>query len=660
MVMMKQSTKPETFKPGSKVCDALFFGKSAYRNRDKQYSEGPIETLRGHMSNDWDFLTFKDRLSRALTDQFPATVDALGRVSGNGVRSNFYGLRYVGGYPQIPATYPLVDNSFLREQKGLSNTFVKPWHRTVARALARLFFKDLEPVPLKLRKNSSSMMPFYEKDMTKKQELVRYALRMGEKAGNSILEGDYITPWTNWYIGGAYHTVYRRQSSDAMTIDKGVFKAKDRPVADLEFALSGGRSGTFAPSNRSLDGTDFRIPAGFARERNRTAMGGPLGLNANLMVIAQAVRSRIYTEYAYTYHHTTRSSQQEEMRKMGYVIAADVSNHDWYWWTDVVDLIAEELADLGYADWWIALYKLRMKLPNYVTDVGPGEGNILLGDWRSPNNSGGLPSGNSFTDLDGAYLMTLVYFLIQVEWTYPELINQLQTVENAERVLDQYLKGKLPITLKDKSDDALLGWPDAYLHPRVAKLHKAMQDGESISPYMIVSYEHGGAFLGSILLYPEKGNTDGLVLIGNVNSLVTNQFSPEYGVQSNIKDRSKAKRPYPGLAWKTLSLNYGGAPVYGDIMDVVEREYARVYGTSYRAFRDEWLRDDERRLMDDLYQRSLKVPELTSIDIEVLNDPGKAEWKYDEKDISSALFDLMFNGIPLAEVEPIFNSIVRP
>lgn len=652
-------TKVPTFKPGDKVCDALFFGKSAYRNRDKQYAEGPIETLRGHMSNDWAFLTFKDRLSRALTDQFPATVDDLGRVSGNGVRSNFYGLRYVGGYPQIPATYPLVDNRYLREQKGLSNVFVKDWHKTVARALTRLFFRDIEPVPLRLRKGSSSMMPFYEKDMAKKQELVRFALSMGEKAGMCILKGDYITPWTNWYIGGAYHTVYRRQASDAMTLESGIFKAKDRPVADLEFALSGGQRGTFSPSDRSLDNADFRVPAGFARERNRTAMGGPLGLNANLMVIAQAVRAKIYKEYAYTYHHTTRASQQEEMRKMGYIIAADVSNHDWFWWTDVIDLIADELLELGYADWWVALYKLRMRLPNYVTDVAPGEGNILLGDWRDPRNAGGLPSGNSFTDLDGCWLMTFVYFLIQVEWTYPELIPQLQTVEQAERVLDQYLRGKLPITLKDKSDDALLGWPDSYLHSRVAKLHKAMQDGEKISPYMIVSYEHGGAFLGSILLYPKKGNTDGLVLIGNVNSLVTNQFSPEYGVQSNIRDRSKAKRPYPGLAWKTLALNYGSAPVFGDVMEVIEREYSRVYGESYRAFREEWLRDDERLLMEDLSQRSLKTPELTSIDIEVLNDPSKAEWKYDEADISPTLFTLMFNGIPLEEIEPIFNSIVR-
>lgn len=657
--MTKPSTKVPTFKPGDRVCDVLFdrSSPSALRNRDKQYSEGPIEVQRGIMSTDYDFLRLKDTLSRTLTAQLPPTVDEDGRVSGNGIRSNFYGLRYVGGYGQIPATYPLVDNSHLRVEKGLVNSWSAPWHENCARALARLFFRDIEPVPLKLRTNSSSMMPFYTKEMTRKKELARYALASGRKASELMMAGDYLTAWTQYYIGGAYHTVYRRQASDAMTYEKGVFTPKARPVADLEFALTGGRSGSFAPSDRTLKLEGVRIPDGFARERNRTAMGGPLGLNVNLMVIAQAVRQHIYTEFPYTYHHTTRSSQQEDMRKMGYIIAADVSNHDWYWATFIVDTIADELSEMGYADWWVHLYKTRFKLPNYVTDVSPTEGNILLGDWRDPQNNGGLPSGNAFTDLDGCFLMTLVYFLIQVEHTYPEIIRELNTIEGAERVLTSYLKGNLPISLKDKSDDALLGWPDTYLHGRARKLHDKMKAGESVSPYMIVSYEHGGAFLGSILLYPTSGQTTGLTLIGNVNSLAVNQFSPEYGVQSNIKDRTKARRPYPGLAWKTLSQNYGTAPGYAEAMEIIEHEYAKVYGESYRAFRETWLQDDERRLMDDLRSRQLSLPELTPLEIEVLLDPSKLDWKYSTGDVSQSIVDLMFNGIPLEEIVPYFKDI---
>lgn len=656
-------SKPKTYKPGEAMVEELFWHDpkkkhlAPIRNRDKTYFEGPIEVLRGIQSTDPLFLQFKDRLSVTLTSKLPASVDEDGKVTGNGVRSNFYGLRYVGGYPQIPATYPLVDNTHLRTEKGLLNEWEKPWHKTCAQALVRLFFRDIEPVPMKLRTNSSSMMPFYTKDMAYKKDLALHSIRNGEKAARMMMAGDYRTPWTEYYVGGAYHTVYRRQASDAMTREKGVFKAKDRPVADLEFALTGGRSGKFVPSNRNLVLEDVRIPEGFFRERNRTAMGGPLGLNANLMIIAQAVRKHIYHEYDFTYHHTTRSSQQEQMRGMGVLIAADVSNHDWYWATFVVDTMAEELLNLGYADWWVHLFKIRFKLPNYVTDVAPGEGNILLGSWTEPNNNGGLPSGNSFTDLDGCFLMTLVYFIMQVEHTYPELISQLQSPESAERTLSAYLKGKLPISLKDKSDDAVLGWPDTFLHGRAHALQEKMKAGEAVSPYMIVSYEHGGAFLGSVLLYPTTGQTSGLTLIGNANSLVTNQFSPEYGVQSNLADRSKAKRPYAGLAWKTLAQNYGTAPAFSEIMEITEFEFSRTYGFSYAGYREEWLRDDERKLMDDLAKAHLRMPDLTPIDIEVLLDPSRADWKYAGEDVSTAITDLLFNGIPLETIEPYFKAI---
>lgn len=653
------------FYPGDPVCDILFFGDSAIRNRDKQYREGPIDFHPGIWSNDYRFLKFKDWLSVDLTKRFPAMVDDHGRVFGNGVRSNWYGLRYVGGYPSTPATYPLVDNEYLREKKGLSNRIVKPWHENVIRAITRLFFSDLVPQPMRLRVNSSSMMPHYTRKMNEKIELATYALTSGKVAAELIMKGDYTTAWKDYYIGGAYHTVYRRQSSDAVTYENGVFTPKERPVADKEYALSGGRKGTFAPTNRYFKGDEFQMVPNMFRERNRTAMGGPLGLNANLMPIAQSVRSRIYDRYAFTYHHTTRDSQQQDMRRFVMNVAADVSNHDWFFpsWL-IQDIVADELLKMGFAEWWVELYRLRMKLPNYVTDVGPGEGNVLLGDWRNPSNKGGLPSGNAFTDIDGTMLMTWCYFLVQVEHTYPEVIPQLQTVQSACVVMDGYLRGKMPICLKDKSDDAVLGWQERHLIPRAEKLLSMMKDDSNaakISPYMIISYEHGGAFLGSILLYPESMDPSKLILIGNINSLAVNAFSPEYGVQGDLKkpeDRAKTKRPYSGLAWETLSQNYGSSPVYGDVMDRIEFWWSRAFDFSYRQYREEWLIRDKEALLAALKQRSLALPDLSLIEIEVLSDPSKLDWKYDPSQVSPSIVKLMFNGLELEQVVPYFESVV--
>lgn len=648
------------FYPGDPVCDALFHGDKAFRNQKKSFKEGPIEFLPGHMSNEWPFLVFKDKLSRALTDhpRLKESVDEYGRVHGTGIRGNFYGVRHVNGYPMRPATFPMADNRLLRERAGLSNDFVKPWHKTVLLALVELFYSDLAPVAMKMRKGASAMMPSYETGMTERQELARFAHANAEKAGRLVQKGDYEKAWRLYRVGGAYHTVYRRQSSDAVSFEKGVWSAKNRPVADEEYALTGGQSGTFAPASKSFgEEIDFRVPPGFFRERNRTAQGGPFGTNAILMPIAQSCRERIYSEFAYSLHHTTRESMQSSLRDWEFSIAADVSSHDMFWPTFVLETIAEGMRNCGLADWWVEIYLMKSRLPLYVTDVDDGVGNVLIGDWRKPDLHSGLPSGNALTDLEGTEVMVWVYFILQVEHTYPELIPQLQTLESAKEVLARYLKGHLPIRLKDKADDALLGWADSVLVGRAMQLLEKMKAGEPVSPYMKISYEHGGAFLGNILLYPESFDFKGMVMIGNLISLVINQFSPEYGVQSGIKDRSRVKRPFPGLAWGTMASTYGTAPGYDVVLEEIEKAWYDVYHESYRGFREKLLRSDEAALAAYVREHGIRMSSmnLTPIDQEVLADPDKLQYKYLPADVSPGVLELLFNGLTLPEVEPFFK-----
>lgn len=653
------------YQPGDAVCDALFRGNAAKRNQMKEYREGPIETFPGILSNDPRLLKFKADLSVLATKKFPETLDSQGRVMGNGVRSNFYGLRHVNGFPMGPATWPLVDNSFLREKNGLANKFTKAWHETVLRALVELFFTDLEPVPLKLNKASSSMIPHYTKDMTEKQGIVLRSLAHGREAGELMLKGDYENAFLGYGVGGAYHTVYRRQSSDAISFEDGVFVPKPRPVASLEYALSGGREGSFNPASKSFEdlppqGDKFPIPGGFFRERNRTAKGGPLGMAGTLMPVAQAVRKAIYRKYAYTYHHTTRASIQEDVRKYDYAIASDVSNHDIFWPHFTLDTIADQLKKIGYSEWWTELYLTKSRLPDYVTDVSPTEGRKLLGDWRHPSSSGGLPSGNPFTDLEGTIVMTWVYFMIQVEHTYPELIPMLQTRTGALTALTRYLKGELPIRLKDKSDDAVLGWSGRAFVSKAKRLHAAMTAGDPVSDYMLVTDERGGAFLGSIFLYPSAGDAGGVVLIGNIISYLVNMFSPEYGVQSGVRDRSKVKRPFGGLAWSTMAQNYGSSPIYSEVKDMVEFVWGKCFASSYSFFREEWLRADQLALREQLERVSNSaLPDLSLTDIEVLSDPSRLDWKYDREDVNPAILDALFNGVGLTHVQPFFESVFK-
>jgi len=653
------ATNSVTFDVDSPVTKALFFGKSAERNRLNSYSEKPLEVFPGIFSNDKLYLRFIDVLTRDLSARFEPNVDSLGRVSGNGVRTNFLGSRHVGGYSMFPATYPMMSNEYLRSQADLTNKFESQTHENIFRAIVRLCFSDLEPQKLPLRKNSSSVAPFFTKNMSEKISLATFSLEKAALAGNMMSKGDYITPWTEMYIGGAYYGVYRDQSTDAIKLEGDTFTAKDRPVGDLEFSTSGGRSGSFKPASKAFGPEiDFKVPNGFFRTRRRNAAGGGLGINATQMPVAHAVRKKMYGEYAYTFHHTTRDSIRQDLRKAHLLIAGDVSNHDWYWPHFAHDAMEAELEAMNYSEWFVKLFRTISKLPIFVAGVGPDIPNILLGDWRSPSNTGGLSSGEAMTDIKGSIWMTFCYFILQATHTYPSILKTCETFEGALSTMDRYLKGQLPIALKDKSDDGIMIWTDRTLLPAALKLQRRMQEGDlSISNYMIIQYEHGGAFLGSIIMYPGDKNPAKLDLIGNIVSLVGNQFSPEYGVFNGHGDRSKAKRPYGGLAWDTMRQNYGSSPIYDDVVDLIEHHWGKVYGYSYANFRREWLIADKKALASAISTNGVAgLNDLTPADIEVLIDPARADWKYSEEDLTPGLKDMMFKGLSLETVEPYFRA----
>lgn len=638
----------------------MFKGRAAERARLSEYREGPIDTFADIMSNDPRLLRFKDNLSRKLSAEHSENVDEYGRVYGNGLISNFYGIRHVSGFPMKPSSYPLYSNIHHREKAGLANDFVKPWHKNVLKAIVRLFFSDLEPVSLRLRKGSSSVAPFFEKAMHKKMDIVRFSLNNAERAAILIGKGDHVNAWKNFQIGGVVRWLHRRQSSDAISFDDGSWTFKPRKVNDLEYAISGGERGSEIVASKALNDVDFSVPDGFARERNREVAGVPLGINSIGMPIAQAVRKRIYSLYSYSYHHTTREEMANDLRKWDFTIAADVASHDVYWPPFVLEAIADELLEMGYSGWWVDLFRMTAHLPYFVTGIAKNVPNVMIGDWRNPSSNRGLMSGDSFTDIKGTILMTWVYLILQIEHTAPQYEQRCQTVESSLSLTHQYLQGALPILLKDKSDDALLGWKSSILKPAAIKLQERMKKGESVSPYMIVGYEHGGAFLGNILLYPTNKQQSELILTGNIQSMLINQFSPEHGVDAKRRDRANVKRPFPGLAWETIPTVYGSCDLFSNVSEAIEREWFDSFGFSYRKYREDMLEQDKRKLRQ--YTKEVSalsgLRDLSLIDQEVLATPEKLMYKYTPDDVSSSVDEFLFHGLPLEEVEPFFNSVV--
>lgn len=645
----------------------------ARRWEQGEFREAPVEVFYGVKSTDENFMRFKASLAKGLADDptFAPSVDKFGHVYGNGIRSNFNGLLNLSGFPSYPASFPIMDNTTLRSQLGLSNGWKEKWHELCYRAIIRLFYTDLQPEGVKLRRGSSSMYPNFETDIEERGEMAKRSFATTEQVGKLMLKGDFRSCWSAPYNrGGVYGGVYRRQTGDAINFldekDRYGFQKtspKLREGADLAFALSSGKEGVYGEIDKSVSDEIYSkkgLPD-FWRERIRVAYGGPWGINADLQPVAAAVRTRIYDLYGFTLHHTTRDQMQSKISKAKFTIAADVSDHDRLWSQHFLETKTDELLNMGYADWWCKIYNTKSKLPIFIKGVGPNIPGVLMGDPLNPTVNAGLPSGNSFTDLEGTEAMVLTYFVVQVEHTMPELIPMIKDMASATYIMDRYMKGNLDISLLDKSDDAQLMWSNPVHLPRAMALRDKMEKKEPVSPYMVITYENGGAFLGNILLFDETRDPKNVTLIGNANSFMLSQFNPEYSVPgAHIKTRSGHRRPYPGLGYRHLTDAYGTIPVYREMTDMIEHHWAKEMGGSYRAYREKMAIQDERQLAEDLSvisRNSQDIRDLTLIEAEILADPSKLEYKYTLDDVRPSIAYLLFRGVGVDHVKPWLKKV---
>jgi hypothetical protein len=645
---------------------------AAARNRVAPFREGPIETMYGIFSWDRDNLQTMDKLSRALTDACPPDVDASGRVGPSGVRSNFYGLRHVPGAPMDPATFPPVDNRKKRSDAGLADRPISQQHEWVFRSVVRLFFSNLENKGLRIARDTSMGSPFFLKSMTAKLDTARSAMKEGQFAGRLFLDGKYRDAYVSFQMGGCYYVVYREQMSDGVTLDKGAWIEKKRMVATFDYAISGGKRGELIQASKDVsnlvdsDGEHVWTPEGFFRTRRRTAMACPFKLNACVMVIAQAVRSMVYDVYAYTTHHTTRAQKQEKVSKWDFAIAADVSDHDTFWPGWLLDLICDELLVMGYADWWVEILRTTMRLPVYISAPSRTQGHVLMGDPFDPRLNVGLASGIGITDIMGSLLMIPCYALIQLDHTAPHLWKRMTSYPAVCTFMHSYMQGLEEIRQMSKSDDAFLGWmagPSAHEGRLLqASMEKGdVHKGQPISPYMKISYENGGAFLGDVLIYDHTKSLSSARFEGNVISYVVNQFAPEFGVESHKPDRTKRARSYPGLAVEAAPVVFGSAPTYGIVNDIIEKVHYDTYGRSYRKYRNEQLELDKRALAKWLDSQSSfsHLGALSVADHEVIAEPNKMWWKHPPETLNPAVVEMVSSGLPPSETALFFHSVTK-
>jgi hypothetical protein len=156
-------------------------------------------------------------------------------------------------------------------------------------------------------------------------------------------------------------------------------------------------------------------------------------------------------------------------------------------------------------------------------------------------------------------------------------------------------------------------------------------------------------------------NLSSVTLTGNILSAGRNLWSPEYGVESQKKDRSTCKRPYPGLAWGSMSEVYGTIPIYGEYLELMESVYFDVYRESHSSFRSRLFDRDEKRLAEALSNttvtKELGFSDLSFAEKEILNDPAKIHYRYTQDDVRPEVLALITHGLDTVEVEDFVTKV---
>lgn len=657
-------TDAPVYSSKSRVVQTLFRSRRAEDAMNRDFSEGPIEVRRGDLwlSDNPKFLKAKDWIDQQWDKQIPTMVDDKGRVYGNGVRTNVKGIRHVSGYPMIPATFPLASNTKTREDKGLENEPIDPKHELLYKAFFVILLSDLSPRAVKIRKGSSLCVPTFFTKMYQKRTLWERHLAEARTAGELLAKGDYVNAFDLYGFGGANYVVYREQSTDKVTLTNGRYIAKDRYVADLLYAATSGREGTFKPSNKVLTADDIPgAPKGFFRTRRRTAMGGPGAINAALAPTATAAREGMYEKHPKTFHLSTRENKKEVLGDSAVVIAVDQGDHDILWWPGKKAYFLWAMEHLGFAEWHIAIAETSLRLPAYVSSPGPNMGHVLIGDWRDPACNLGLPSGIVFTDLWGMSA-SVDYLIPQIDYAAPHYWDKIVDLNSAVDFLTKYYNHELPIAQMNKGDDGLLLFKPGANIAGANQLLADMQEGKRVCPYADVGYEHGGAFLGDILCYDSTRSPINAQFIPNIVSMVVNLLCPEYSVNSRQRDRTLVKRGYPGLSYQSMKDVYPITHAFGDAWDILERGVRNNMGFNLDRFLKEDYRQDKIRLEADLRRLNKNADAvisggLTRIEQEVLADPSKSAWKFSDKDIRPEIDTLINTRVELDIIEPYFKGI---
>lgn len=551
-----------------------------------------------------EHVNFQRELTKELNRSIPTTLDDEGFTT-NGVLSDFSKLLCSAGTVANPMSYVAVDNKKFREELGLRNQLTAD-EIAIFTELFDIAFSEADVVPVNVTKLSSGGMRRFSRDLGWKLSFAEwlYEEENLEKFLDAVERDDHLT------LANEFETCIALYMQKRIQIDT---PGKKRLVFDLEYARSGGNSGSIYEADNSVSFGGVRY-SDMVAGRARNVQAGPWTVNCVLQSPASSLMYSLFRRFPSVFHVNTPEQLEDSLRGNNCYFS-DVKEFDRSIPESLITLFHERMA----LRWDPRLVKLSLKLftaPYYTRPLEKdGRKGVWVGDPRDPESRlfAGNRSGHGFT--------SVINKLIKVGETLC-VINHVLPVKG--RVLT-YLKGEGLIRFINNGDDSVDMCADDALFARFVAAREDKSKG-----LFDVQREVGCGFSG-MLATRQSANDRNYKVVNKVHSALEKMWVPERSIGGNFR------------AFWTIGF-------IDRIANIRKTEAGReawdIHMSVFRRTLSGHCSDFMTTLMEEHARIGLNTRGYTTKDAEVVDDPDKLHYKYTADEISAKVLEAVTSRIP--------------
>jgi len=616
-----------------------FIGLNGKRAETRRFKSRPNAVFshegKGIFSNDPNFLKVTRELDEVLSEALaPKIVD--GFATEHPITTDFSSLRTVSGYYSNPTDIPPWDNTEDLRSKGINvDGFVSGEAQDVFKMVFELLMEEKDQeVNVRFAKISSTSIPFFTTDAEFKRTLVAF---MNDKASTirELILKDDLEELARHHVWFAYVLQIRLQAEGGSKID-GKYTPKPRPVR-----LWNGDT-IIADKTSELEAEGI---LGHWANRVRTVFATSSAIGYILTTLLTPRRKAGLKRFSFALHHTGALDLYQKMVKFGtkQVIGIDVKQMDNNFPAFISDEICD-LHDLFYDESVGKMLKLLCHAPYF--SAAPGEG--YDGGWKgnpfdakSFNLNYGLPSGIPDVSSRGKY-----WVIFSVIWDIQSLTGNIwekdADYKEKKSKIAEVLSGEhWFISMFNTGDDTVL-----LLNSESVRYENEIKDfldrKLEIKPqHALYERDDSVSYLGLVFMKDSLGK----IMVPRPNALTyaNKPFCPE----RSVFDR---QRSFWGAGMLERNKYYADM---GDTKELMDYEYRRVWAKHMST-------PDPIQLAAS-HAATNPFPRFSGnqASFEVLDDPSKLHYKFDESDIDEEVLQeisLAYRQEDLSQIYAAFEK----